>query len=171
MTTKQSLFLLAFPVLAACNNQTAVNSKDNKTDTTQIVHVTDKEPIGEGHDMEQIKAQDTLFEDGSKPSSWYDAGFNDPVAFKQFIIQFKKWVRTDNTSEIAAHIRFPLKKVKTADEFKKQYAQIFTQQHKDAVAKQRLDRIFRNVDGAMLGDGLIWFVPSDKKYSIIAINN
>jgi hypothetical protein len=168
MTIKQSLFFLAFPVLAACNNQT---TEESKTDTTQVVNVTDKEPTSKDADMEQIKAQDTLFEDGSKPSSWTHAGFDDPTAFKQFVIQFKEWVKTDNVDEIVAHIRFPLKKVKTSEAFKKQYAQIFTQQLKDEIAKQRLDRIFRNVDGAMLGDGLIWFVPSGKKYSIIAINN
>ena len=119
----------------------------------------------------QIHAQDTLFEDGSIPSDWGNAGFNDPEAFKRFLVRFKEWVRTDNVDSISAHIEYPIKGYKTAEQFKKSYANIFDKQMKDVVEQQRLDRIFRNYQGAMLGDGAIWFYEIDKKgYRIIAIN-
>jgi hypothetical protein len=119
----------------------------------------------------QIKAQDTLFEDGSLPSPWANAGFDDPEGFKRFVLRFKDWVRTDNADSISAYISFPLKKYKTADQFKKQYASIFDKQLKDIVEDQRLDRIWRNYQGAMIGDGKIWFsVVPGKGYRIIAIN-
>lgn len=119
----------------------------------------------------QIRAQDTLFEDGSIPASWETAGFNDPEAFKRFLVQFKEWVRTDNVDSISAHIEYPIKGYRTPEQFKKSYANIFDKQMKDVIEKQRLDRIFRNYQGAMLADGAIWFYEVDKKgYRIIAIN-
>lgn len=125
----------------------------------------------ENNDEAQIKAQDTLFEDGSRPAAWSNAGFDDPERFKLFLIVFKEWVRSDNVDSIAGRIEFPLKGYRTPEQFKKDYAKIFDKQLKDVIEKQRLDRIFRNYQGAMIGDGAIWFsVIENKGYRIIAIN-
>jgi len=119
----------------------------------------------------QLQAQDTVFEDGTVPSSWQDAGFNDPAGFKRFLLRFKEWVRTDNADSVAAYIDFPIKGYKTAAQFKAQYATVFDSSLKAVVAQQRLDRIFRNYEGAMLGDGQLWFADQEGKgYRIIAIN-
>lgn len=119
----------------------------------------------------RITAQDTLFEDGSRPSEWKNAGFDDPEGFKRFLVLFKEWVRSDNADSVAAYIAFPIKGYKTSEQFKKSYTKIFDKQLKDIVEKQRLDRIFRNYQGAMIGDGAIWFsVIENKGYRIIAIN-
>lgn len=119
----------------------------------------------------RITAQDTLFEDGSRPADWKNAGFDNPEGFKRFLVLFKEWVRSDNADSIAAYIEFPIKGYKTADQFKKNYPKIFDKELKDVVEKQRLDRIFRNYQGAMIGDGAIWFSVIEKKgYRIIAIN-
>ncbi|KAA2238447.1 hypothetical protein F0L74_19660 [Chitinophaga agrisoli] len=119
----------------------------------------------------QLLAQDTLFEDGSKPANWDDAGFTDPAGFKRFVARFKEWVRADQVDSIAASIRYPLGKYKTAAQFKQHYAQVFDRELKEIVASQRLDRIFRNYQGAMLGNGAIWFTQTDQSgYRIIAIN-
>jgi hypothetical protein len=125
----------------------------------------------ENTDEAQMKAQDTLFEDGSQPAAWSNAGFDDPENFKLFLVVFKEWVRSDNVDSIAGRIEFPIKGYKTAEQFKKDYTKIFDKQMKDVVEKQRLDRIFRNYQGAMIGGGAIWFSVIDKKgYRIIAIN-
>ncbi|WP_298735082.1 hypothetical protein [uncultured Chitinophaga sp.] len=118
-----------------------------------------------------ITAQDTLFEDGSRPSDWKDAGFDDPAGFKRFLILFKEWVKSDNADSIAAYIRFPIKGYKTPEQFKNNYEKIFDKELKTIVEQQRLDRIFRNYQGAMIGNGAIWFsVTENKEYRIIAIN-
>lgn len=128
-------------------------------------------PSSEDTLQARIAAQDTLFEDGSRPSEWKNAGFDDPEGFKRFLVLFKEWVRSDNADSIAAYIAFPIKGYKTAEQFKKNYDKIFDKQLKDVVEKQRLDRIFRNYQGAMLGDGAIWFsVIENKGYRIITIN-
>lgn len=119
---------------------------------------------------QQITAPDTLFEDGSIPSTWANAGFDDPADFKRFMARFKDWVEKDNVDSITAHVDFPLKKYKTAAVFKEKYPQIFDAKLKEVVAKQRLDRIFRNQNGAMIGDGQIWFGSGDKGYRVIGIN-
>ncbi|MET6997310.1 hypothetical protein [Chitinophaga defluvii] len=118
----------------------------------------------------ELKAQDTLFEDGSKPSGWDVAGFDDPADFKKFMIEFKDWVNRDVADSIIAHIQFPLKKYATPALFKAKYAEIFDKKTKQVVANMRLDRIFRNYQGAMIGDGLIWFNQTPSGYRIIAIN-
>lgn len=121
--------------------------------------------------LARIRAQDTVFEDGSRPTDWKNAGFDDPESFKRFLIRFKEWVRNDNADSIAGRIEFPIKGYKTAEQFKNNYAKIFDKQLKDVVEQQRLDRIFRNYQGAMIGDGAIWFsVIANKGYRIIAIN-
>lgn len=174
MIKKQFLFLSLILLMAACNSQTTTTDDKLNTDTMPQAATT-AEPAQattkEDFDVAQISAQDTLFEDGSRPTSWANAGFDDPTRFKEFLVQFKEWVKTDDIDKIAAHIRFPIAKAKNAAEFKQRYAQIFSQQVKDAVASQRLDRIFRNAEGAMLGDGAIWFIPSGNSYVIRAINN
>jgi len=121
--------------------------------------------------LARIQAQDTLFEDGSRPAEWKNAGFDDPEDFKRFLVLFKEWVSTDNADSIAGRIAFPIKGYKTAEQFKQHYTKIFDKQLKEVVEHQRLDRIFRNYQGAMIGDGAIWFsVIENKGYRIIAIN-
>ncbi|WP_153796879.1 hypothetical protein [Foetidibacter luteolus] len=155
-------------LLTACNsgaeNTNAVDSADvtGKADSASAVTA---DPYAA-----QLTAQDTLFEDGSIPTSWDNAGFNNPGGFKQFIIGFKEWVKADNVDSIAAHVQFPLKQAKTPAIFKEKYADLFNAGVKAAVDSQRLDRIFRNFQGASIGDGKIWFTEAKGKYLVTAVN-
>lgn len=160
-------------LIAACQSGPAPQESGKVVDslipdTVAAIGTPDPSEID---DEAQIKAQDTLFEDGSRPSTWSNAGFDDPEDFKRFLVVFKEWVRSDKVDSIAGRIEFPIKGYKTAEQFKKDYEKIFDKQMKDVVEKQRLDRIFRNYQGAMIGAGAIWFSVIDKKgYRIIAIN-
>lgn len=165
------VFLVLSAVLAACQpgTQKKTSTEDSispATLATPVIPVAPPDPY-----VTELKAQDTLFEDGSIPSSWEVAGFDDPADFKKFMIEFKDWVNRDLVDSIAAHIQFPLKKYATPAQFKAKYATIFDKETKRVVADMRLDRIFRNYQGAMIGDGLIWFnQASPGRYHIIAIN-
>lgn len=174
MTYKNALFLSLFPLLAACNTNKAAENKtgaDSLQANTTPKDIPGQNPTtGINYDAE-IAAQDSVFEDGSTPSSWANAGFTDPVAFKRFIIQFKDWVRHDNVDSVAAHIRFPMKKIATAEDLKTKYTSVFNEHVKTAIANQHLDHFFRNQDGAMFDGGLIWFTASNNGYFITAINN
>lgn len=166
--------LLLSGLLAACNSKPeAQQATADSTFTTEEKEVKKDNslPPGEQQVIDDLYAQDTLFEDGSRPSSWANAGFNNPVAFKKFVLRLKEWVKNDSIGQIAAHIRFPLRKTANAQEFARQYHSLFNTTAKEAIANQRPDRIFRNQDGAMLANGLIWIVPSGKDYTITAINN
>ncbi|UKJ08102.1 hypothetical protein [Solitalea lacus] len=119
----------------------------------------------------ELTAQDTLFDDGSIPTSWRTAGFSRPDDFKRFIIQLKGWVKNNEVDSIAFHVQYPLGEIKNADEFRKQYNALFDGPLKKVIEEQRLDRIFRNYQGAMIGNGAIWFIEKDRNYYISAINN
>ena len=166
-------------LLMACNGPastvedddsvTAIPDKNYTLPATEDT-TTQPTPAEPTPDAAQIAAQDSLFEDGSIPTTWANAGFDNPAGFKNFITQFKDWVKNDNVDSIAAHISFPIKPAKTEAVFKEKYTSIFDTNIKNAVANQRLDRIFRNADGAMIGNGQIWFTVGKSNYMITAIN-
>ncbi|HEY0273898.1 MAG TPA: hypothetical protein VGC22_11980 [Chitinophaga sp.] len=120
--------------------------------------------------LRQIQAPDTLCANGTRPASWDVAGFDDPVAFKKFLALFKDWVAHDRADSITAHIKFPLAHYKTAADFRRQYPQVFDSAMKAVVLQQPLHCIFRNYQGAMLGNGALWWAQLDGQYKIIAIN-
>lgn len=169
--TQRFVIPLLLSLAIACN--TAREKKDEDSSIVDaaktLVPVAPPPPPANPYEAE-IKAQDTLFEDGSIPSSWENAGFDRPEEFKRFLITFKEWVKTDQVDSITAHIRFPLKKYKTADAFRQKYPEIFDASLKAVVDTQRLDRISRNYQGAMLCNGEIWFSAFPEGYKIIAIN-
>lgn len=155
---------------AACNQAPKPSQADTSIvqDVQQLVPVAPPPPVD--LTTAQIQAQDSVFDDGSVPTSWENAGFNDPADFKRFLARFKGWVRNNQADSIAAFIRFPLRLYPSAADFKSQFHQIFDPSLKAAVDSLRLDRIFRNSQGAMVADGRIWFAPLPEGYRIIAIN-
>jgi len=118
----------------------------------------------------QVNAPDSIFEDGSRPTTWKNAGFDNPARFKRFLFQYKGWVKRDLIDSISAHIRYPVRGAGSAAWFKEQYPHIFTHRLKAVILHQRLDRIFRNGQGAMLGNGDIWFIEDKGRYWVTAIN-
>ena len=118
----------------------------------------------------QLYAPDSVFEDGSRPISWERAGFHDPVRFKRFLLAFRGWVQRDQVDSISDHIRFPIRAAGSPAWFRERYAHLFTPALKAVILHQRLDRIFRNGQGAMLGNGEIWFVETHGRYWVSAIN-
>ncbi len=163
--------LLLVTLAFACNTAPEKKQEDSTIvdGAKTLVPVAPPPPPANPYEAE-IAAQDTLFEDGSIPSSWANAGFDHPEHFKRFLISFKEWVKTDNVDSITAHIRFPLKNYKTPEAFREKYDKIFDASLKAVVDSQRLDRISRNYQGAMLGSGEIWFSVFPQGYRIIAIN-
>lgn len=157
-------------IFAACNQ--APKSPD--ADTSIVDDVKNLVPVAPPPSIDpltaQIQAQDSVFDDGSVPTSWVNAGFNDSADFKRFLARFKSWVQNDQPDSISAFIRFPLRLYPSATDFKSQYTQIFDPSLKRAVDSLRLDRIFRNSQGAMIANGRIWFAPLPEGYRIIAIN-
>ncbi|POY37049.1 hypothetical protein C3K47_08300 [Solitalea longa] len=166
MVKKYWVVLIALMVGCQPGKKEAQQSADSLASLKETDSAVSETPYAK-----EINAQDTLFNDGSIPTSWSTAGFSDPVKFKLFVVSFKDWVKNDQTDSIAAHIKFPLGKIKTAEEFKNNYPKLFDEPLKRAIEDQHLNQIFRNQQGAMMGSGAIWFIESNGNYYISAINN
>lgn len=165
-------YLLLLAICYSCNSAATNNQQDSNIvdGAKELLPVQPAPPPQVNPQADQIHAQDTAFEDGSIPSTWSNAGFDDPAGFKEFLLSFKDWVKKDQVDSITAYIRFPLKNYKTPEAFRKAYPKVFDDSLKNVVETQRLDRIWRNYQGAMIGSGQIWFSPVPEGYRIIAIN-
>ncbi|RYG05694.1 MAG: hypothetical protein EOO02_02985 [Chitinophagaceae bacterium] len=170
-----SLLLPATLIFASCGDgkepdATAVDSTaiSSTVDTSASSLRTD--PM-ENSDPGSIP-DDTVFNDGSVPSSWANAGFTDSAAVKRFVKQLQSWTAANQVDSIAAQIAFPLKNpaVKNVDEFKAGFEKYFTSEVKSAIADQKLSQIFRNQQGAMIGQGRVWLTEKNKTIKIFAIN-
>lgn len=119
-----------------------------------------------------IKHETLLFKDGSQPSTWKVAGFDNPEDFKNFYRNFQILVANSQKEKIAEFINYPLPNIKDRADFIKNYDLVFNKKVKDAVNNQNIDEIWRNYSGVMIGNGEIWFnqLSGEKGYWITAIN-
>jgi hypothetical protein len=164
---KNSFFhYIVFLLLVSCNQHSkpAVEKKESGSaiDSNVIgIPVTDPE-----------LEDDSLFADGSKPSSWDAAGITRVMGLKIFVKDLQYIVANDNREEVAKMIRYPLTStIKTEADFLASYDKIITPKVKDALAKANLRQLFRNYKGVMIGNGDIWIAQEEKEFKIIAINN
>lgn len=130
--------------------------------------------------LEETK-DDSIFTDGSEPTSWDNAGIDDPVAFKQFLKKLQGWVVNNQRDSVAAVIAFPLVNakvrnkeqiiVKDKNEFLANYNLYMNDTVKAALKNQNLRQVFRNANGAMVGNGQLWLRQVENGFAITAINN
>lgn len=109
------------------------------------------------------------------------AGIDDPDKFNEFFGNVRKAVANGNKEQVADAVLYPLRvnengssrSYKDKTEFLAAYDQIMTDPVKKALADQKLNTLFVNDQGVMVGNGEIWFgaSPDTKdKFGIIAIN-
>ena len=160
---------LIFPVLLilACG-ESAVNEKQPGIKATTDTLAIDPYALSE----EDLK-DDSVFSDGARPVSWENAGVSDPIAMKKFIRKLQVWVRDNQVDSISGYLKYPMRNpgIKDKTDFKLNYRDYFTDGVKTALADQRLNQVFRNEQGAMIGQGQIWLLQKDNNIQIIAINN
>ncbi|STR44722.1 hypothetical protein [Iodobacter fluviatilis] len=81
----------------------------------------------------------------------------------EFLKSLQTAVAKDDASSVAKLARFPLrvnlpkKKTLQAQQFIAQYSKVITPKVKAAVLAQTAESLFRNSNGAMIGNGEIWF--------------
>jgi hypothetical protein len=93
------------------------------------------------------------------------AGIDDPKLVDDFLADLQQAVAADDADKVASLGRYPVtvvidkkrRKVKTKDELKKLYPQIFTPCLKRLVAAARTDDLFANYQGVMFSGGAMWF--------------
>jgi hypothetical protein len=176
---KYILSIIIFPAIFACNEtKTPAEVKAPPVIPDTVPHKADSaktiktdNSFGIGLTQEEMM-DDTVFTDGSKPTSWEVAGITDVKGFKLFLKQVQSLVLNDDKEQLARLIRYPLGKfIKTEKDFIKNYDRIFSKDAKLSIAKINFSQVFRNSKGAMSEDGKVWFSQAGKDFKIIAVNH
>jgi uncharacterized lipoprotein NlpE involved in copper resistance len=119
---------------------------------------------------EELK-DDSIFTDGSKPSSWEAAGITDVKGLKMFIKQLQQWIIVNDKDSLAASIQYPLNKtIKTKEDLVANYNSVFTKEVKLSFATVNFNQIFRNANGVMVERGKVWLGQQGNEFKITAIN-
>ena len=113
---------------------------------------------------------DSVFTDGSIPTSWANAGFTNVKGFKLFLKKVQLWIMDNNKDSLSQIIRYPLRGLKNPSELVAAYDSVFTKPVKLSFATLNFSQVFRNQNGAMTDAGKVWFTKSGDGYKIIAIN-
>jgi len=175
---KHLLSISILLVLIACNETTSppgvipasiIDTQLPKVDT--LKPLISNNSIGSGLTLEEMK-DDSVFTDGSIPTSWEVAGITDVKNFKLFLKRVQLLVLNDEKEQLAKFIKYPLgRSIKSEAEFIKNYDRIFTKDAKLSIAKINFSQIFRNSKGAMSEEGRVWFQQEVDEFKIIAVNN
>ncbi len=174
---KYILFIAILFFLFGCNNTEVTPDPEplpgTDTSKTEIDTVnTGKKDIGLGIGLtlEEMK-DDSVFTDGSVPTSWEVAGITDVKAFKLFLKKLQLLVLNNDKEQVAKLIKYPLgKSIKTEKDFINNYDMIFSKDARLSIANINLSQVFRNSKGAMTEGGKVWFTQEGNEFKIIAIN-
>ena len=152
-----------FPLVLVLIVGTLVNSGDFRT--------TRAEP--KVHAKASVQTQRT--------NRYEAAGIEDPSAVPRFLRALQVAVAKKHRAKVASMVDYPVtvtiakrkKKIKTSKELIRHYRAIFNAKVKRAIARQKVEKLFVNQQGVMIGRGEIWFnqQPTGKALKIIAINN
>jgi hypothetical protein len=160
-----SLSAIGILILVACNNNDESNKSIEPIDTLIAVSSDTITMVSD-----TVTISDTVFDDGSIPSSWENAGITNPFGLIKFVSSFQQWIADDKKDSIAAHINFPLRKIKSREDFLQKYNAVFTPAVKKKIADQNIRQIFRNENGVMLADGAVWINQKNDDFIITALN-
>ena len=173
---KKYFVLIAFVsiVIMACNQgrKDAAPVETIQTDTAEKLTDTAKTELMQVSALsaEELK-DDSVFADGSIPTSWAIAGITDVKGLKLFIKQLQQWVITNDKEKLAAVIKYPLNKtIKTKDQLIANYDMVFTKEVKLSFATINFNQLFRNTKGVMTDGGKVWLIQQGKEFKIIALN-
>ena len=172
---KYFLFVVIISIVfLACNQGTKQKTEEiatitDSTTSSKIAPATEIMKVSE-LSAEELK-DDSVFADGSKPTSWANAGITDEKGLKLFIKQVQQWIVTNDREKLASVIKYPVNKtIKSKDEFISNYDAVFTKQVQLSFATVNFNQLFRNAKGVMTNDGKVWIAQMGKDFKIIAIN-
>ena len=86
----------------------------------------------------------------------------DPAQARQFFINLKDGIRSNNRRSVCGAIEYPLRlqpgvTIRNASQCVQRYGEIFTKYVTDAVTAQEFSELFVNSGGIMIGSGQVWF--------------
>lgn len=160
-------------LIAACHSNPH-HSDAQSTDSTTLSLPVATNPEATSSYKITITAReatdDSIFDDGSIPVKWKNAGITNSRNFKLFLKQMQLWIMYNDKAQLASTVRYPLKDIGTAAELISRYDSVFTKDVKLSFATINFSQVFRNDKGAMIGDGKVWFAQEGNDFRIIAIN-
>jgi hypothetical protein len=97
---------------------------------------------------------------------------------RTFLVQLQNAVKAGDKADVAAMISYPLQvngsrktRIKTQAQFLSQYETIIDAHVRQALAKQSAKCLFGNYQGAMIGDGEVWFSEQENGVmKVITVN-
>lgn len=172
------LYFIILFYIVSCNDATSYKAEESSLVSDALAAQIDSPKIiavdklsGFGLTLEELQ-DDSVFGDGSVPTSWEVAGITDIKGFKLFIKKLQLLVLDNEKVQLAKQIRYPLNNfIKTEQDFIRKYDQVFTKDAKLSIAKINFSQIFRNSKGAMSDAGMVWFAQDENEFKIIAVNN
>jgi len=177
------IILYAACILVACNTRTErfdytnPDSSDHnyrastKKPDYSWAPPTPKPPIIDNELPNEYQHKKQLFLDSTVSPAWDEAGFKNANKFINFFKQFQLLVRDDRKEDIARLIKFPLRNLKNKKEFLEHYDEIFNPEFKREIKEQAPLEIYRDKNGAMIGnDGQLWFKPKGDGFVIVVMN-
>jgi hypothetical protein len=114
--------------------------------------------------------------DSSTVDDW---GQKEATKARAFLTALQSVVRADNRTKLATMVLYPLnvfaadgkRVIHNRSEFIQKYPSIFTPHVRQTVLKQSSDCLFGNAEGAMVGNGEIWFTEQPTNaFKIITVN-
>jgi len=162
---KRNIFILILVIITIIlgfkiwEHQNNLNSEKNISNTSLNLKDTPSIDLSD----------DPVFINGSIPSTWDIAGITDPIGFKKFLIALQISVINNNKDKAISSLDvIKFAKYDTLNNYDK----LFNKKVVDAFKNMNIHQIFRNYQGAMIGNGTVWFKQnSNGTFSIFAINN
>ena len=134
----------------ACSNNKV--DKDTSSDSSKFTAATmvrdDTQQLTtvDAVSADELK-DDSVFADGSIPTSWENAGIKDVQGLKLFLKQLQQLVMLNDKTRLADHVQYPLKDVTGKEELIRRYDELFTKEVKLSLATINFNQLFRNQAG------------------------
>ena len=177
----RGFLFLSFICFSSCNDlhQKLYDTFHGKKEITKKDSVAKKDTVVSSTIQLTSEEEKNLPETGDKSvtTTWEDIDIHDVHGLKIFIKKLKLWSEQGNKDSIAANIDFPLvndESISSSKIFLQQYDKIFNNKVKQALQQQKLNELFKNFQGVMIGSGEMWIANVSKTknevYKIRSIN-
>jgi hypothetical protein len=105
----------------------------------------------------------------TEPNPYEVAGIEDPEKFNEIFRKVQDLVAKDDKQELANYVLYPMllnkegssEKIADRKAFIANYDRIFTTNVKSALEHQKIEELFVNYQGVMVGGGEVWFGVAD----------
>ena len=177
----RGFLFLSFICFSSCNDlhQKLYDTFHGKKEIAKKDSVAKKDTVVYSTIQLTPEEEKNLPETGDKSvtTTWEDIDIQDVHGLKIFIKKLKLWSEQGNKDSVAANIDFPLvndESISSSKIFLQQYDKIFNNKVKQALQQQKLNELFKNFQGVMIGSGEMWianvFKTKKEVYKIRSIN-